>query len=72
MASTLPGREGGTGSLVGGLLGGLVGGLLGSLVGGLLGSLVGGLVGGLVVVIVERAAEVLGRKYLVRVWPAVR
>ena len=59
MASTLPGREGGTG--------GVVGGLLGSLVGGLLGSLVGGLVGGLVVVIVGRAAEVLGRKYLVRV-----
>ena len=59
MASTLPGMKGGTGGVVGELLGGVVGRLLGSLV--------GGLVGGLVVVIVGRAAEVLGRKYLVRV-----
>ena len=65
MASTLPGKEGG--------IGGPIDGVVGSLVGGLVGSLVGGLVGGLVVVTGSgsRGAEVLGRKYLVRVWPVV-
>lgn len=63
MASTLPGKEGG--------IGGPIDGVVGSLVGSLVGGLVGSLVGGLVVVIGGRAAEVLGRKYLVRVWPVV-
>lgn len=57
MASTLPGKEGSIGGPIDGVVG----------------SLVGGLVGGLVVVTGSgsRGAEVLGRKYLVRVWPVV-
>ena len=53
MASTLPGKEGSIGGPIDGVVG----------------SLVGGLVGGLVVVTGSgsRGAEVLGRKYLVRV-----
>ena len=61
MASTLPGKEGG--------IGGPIDGVVGSLVGGLVGSLVGGLV--VVTGSGSRGAEVLGRKYLVRVWPVV-